>query len=48
VGTPVLSDKFGTFVLSHLPGFLGMRMLNSSGSQQGLRRQQELKGEFIT
>jgi hypothetical protein len=41
-GHACLSDKFGTFVLSHLSGFLGMRMINSSGSQQRLRLQQEL------
>ena len=42
-GNACLSDNFGTFVLSHLSGFLGMPMINNSGSQQSLRRQQELQ-----
>jgi len=41
-GHACLSDKFGTFVLSHLSDFLGMRVINSLGSEQSQRRQQEL------
>jgi hypothetical protein len=45
MGTPFfLSDKFGTFVLSHLCGFFSMHVINSSGTQQSLRWRQELEG----